>query len=79
MSKRWGEPTWYFFHTFIEKIGNNFYNNNSEKCINIYKTICFNLPCPICKEHAMNYIKNYKIDRMVTKELMKNGELIQTP
>ena len=44
MSKRWGEPTWYFFHTFIEKITEEFYNKNSEKCIKIYKTICFNLP-----------------------------------
>jgi len=72
MSKRWGEPTWYFFHTFIEKIGNDFYYQNSEKCIKMYKTICFNLPCPICKEHAMNYVKNNKIDSMITKELMKN-------
>lgn len=72
MSKRWGEPTWYFFHTFIEKITEEFYNKNSEKCIKIYKTICFNLPCPICKKHAMNYIKNHKIDRMLTRDLMKN-------
>jgi hypothetical protein len=71
MSKRWGEPTWYFFHTFIEKITDNFYNNNSKKCIAIYKNICNNLPCPICKEHSNNYIKKYKIDNMVTKDLMK--------
>jgi len=72
MSKRWGEPTWYFFHTFIEKIGDDFYNKNSEKIIKIYKTICFNLPCPICKSHAMTYIKTHKMDSMVTRVLMKN-------
>jgi len=71
MSKRWGEPTWYFFHTFIEKITENFYSKNNEKIIEIYKIICNNLPCPICKEHANNYIKKHKIDRMVTRELMK--------
>jgi hypothetical protein len=71
MSKRWGEPTWYFFHTFIEKITDDFYYKNSKKCIEIYKIICNNLPCPICKEHANNYIKRHKIDNMTTRVLMK--------
>jgi len=71
MSKRWGEPTWYFFHTFIEKITDAFYNSNYKKCINVYKIICNNLPCPICREHATNYLRNYKIDDMNTRVKMK--------
>jgi hypothetical protein len=71
MSKRWGEPTWYFFHVFIEKITGSHYNENHTEFIKIYKLICNNLPCPICKEHAMEYIKKHKIDNMNTRKKMK--------
>jgi len=71
MSKRWGEPTWYFFHTFIEKISANFYTNNYKECIELYETICNNLPCPICKVHAVNYLKKHNVKNMNTKTKMK--------
>jgi hypothetical protein len=71
MSKRWGEPTWYFFHTFIEKISQNFYNDNYKECIEIYKIICNNLPCPICKDHAIKYLKDNNVDKMNTRYKMK--------
>lgn len=71
MSKRWGVPTWYFFHTFIEKITEDFYNRNSKTCIDIYVKICNNLPCPICKEHATIYLKKHNIYAITTKDAMK--------
>ena len=71
MSKRWGEPTWYFFHIFIEKISPAYYNSNSQKCIKMYRNICENLPCPYCKDDAVKYINTHKIEKMITKDLMK--------
>ena len=67
MSKRWGEPTWYFFHTFIEKISPSFYNNNHKECIEIYEKICNNLPCPICSEHALKTLKSADYKLIKTK------------
>lgn len=71
MSKRWGEPTWYFFHTFIEKITPFRYSSIHVEIINIYETICKNLPCPLCRDHAMKYLKGNNIKGMVTRDKMK--------
>ena len=40
MSKRWGTPTWYFFHTFAEKITENLFNNNRQECLELLHSIC---------------------------------------
>lgn len=72
MSKRWGQPTWFFFHIFIEKISPSYYNNNSQKCIKMYKDICNHLPCPFCRTDALKYIKDNPIEKMITRDLMKS-------
>jgi len=72
MSKRWGNPTWLFFHIYIEKISPQYYNNNHKKCINIIKLICNSLPCPYCREDAVKYITNTNpIDNMITRDLLR--------
>ena len=54
----WSVPTWYFFHGLAARIDKDFYKNNYMKIwINVYQNICLNLPCPMCKRHATNYIK----------------------
>ena len=37
----------------------------------IYKKICFNLPCPHCKTHATNYVKNVHITTVNTREKLE--------
>ena len=69
--KRWGEPTWYFFHTFIEKMTDDFFVKKNKECIEIITSICHNLPCPYCKDHASAYIKKHKIENIRTREQMK--------
>ena len=32
-------------------------NVSDKECIEIYEKICNNLPCPICKSHAVKYLK----------------------
>ena len=57
MSKRWGVPTWYFFHTFAEKITENLFLSKRLECLELLEEICTNLPCPYCKEHSVDYLK----------------------
>tara|TARA_B110000211_G_C14065211_1_gene547372 strand:- start:187 stop:651 length:465 start_codon:yes stop_codon:yes gene_type:complete len=57
MSSFWGTPTWVFLHTFAEKISDDFYIKNRTDIINIVRNICEGLPCPICKSHAMEYMR----------------------
>lgn len=65
----WSVPTWYFFHGLAARIDESFYNNNYMTVwINVYQNICFNLPCPMCKRHATNYIKKSKVSDIETKE-----------
>ena len=71
MSKRWGEPTWYFFHVFAEKIVNDFYIKNKNEVDELIFSICANLPCPYCKEHAVNYLKKNKLIFVKNKEQLK--------
>ena len=35
-------------------------------------SICNNLPCPICKDHSMKYIRKSNIYKIQTKDEMKN-------
>ena len=72
MSKRWGTPTWYFFHTLAEKIHTEHFRKNKKEFIDLIITICNNLPCPICKDHSMKYIRKSNIYKIQTKEEMKN-------
>ena len=70
--KMWSRPTWFFFHGFAEKINEEFYRKNYILCWNnIIKTICNNLPCPICKSHASKYISTVKHGEINTKERLK--------
>jgi hypothetical protein len=71
MSKRWGVPTWYFFHTFSEKITETLFTNKRKECIDLLIEICNNLPCPYCRDHARDYIKKHKLDNIKTKEELK--------
>ena len=71
MSKKWSHPTWAFFHTFGEKVDESFYNRNRDICLRIIKTICGLLPCPVCRVHAMRYMKRINVQHLPTKEHFK--------
>ena len=71
MSKSWGTPTWYFFHTMVEKIKVEHYNDIKVNILGYIKKLCTVLPCPDCRDHAVNYLRNFNIGQMPTKEHMK--------
>jgi len=72
MSKTWGTPTWYFFHSFAEHIDENFYKANSTLICELFRLICLNLPCEECTKHATQYTANTLHGKFIpTKDLLK--------
>ena len=71
MSKSWGTPTWYFFHTLAEKIKENEYDGIKKDVLLHIKNICSVLPCPDCRDHAVNFMKRINIGHVNTKEQLK--------
>ena len=67
----WGNATWTLFHTLIEKIKNENYKRVGPIVFNIIKNICSVLPCPDCKQHAIEYLKPVTFKHFPTKEHMK--------
>lgn len=70
MSESWGAPTWIFFHTICEKIKQDNNNIFTELVSNI-ALICQNLPCPICTNHAIQYMKINKTNNIRTKDELR--------
>jgi len=60
MSKSWANPTWFFFHTLIEKIHPDHYSIIKNELLGQIKNICSILPCPDCANHATEYMKQIK-------------------
>lgn len=73
MSKKWGTPTWYFFHSFAENISDDFYRKNKYEICNMLRSVCSNLPCYDCNKHSIQYTRNTLHGRFVPdKESLKN-------
>ena len=56
MSSAWATPVWFFFHGMAEKVHEDFFNANKGACLNIVKTKCCALPCPMCRTAATKYM-----------------------
>ena len=81
--KPWGRITWYFIHSFCERIDEKFFNLNMEACLTIITSVCSMIPCPTCRNHAQEFLKKYPIKKLVrTKDELKNyffKHLIENP
>lgn len=67
-SMKWGEPTWFMFHTLAEKVKPEYFSMIREEFINIIVTICSNLPCPDCARHAKQYMNGVNFNTIRTKD-----------
>jgi hypothetical protein len=72
MTKSWGPPTWYLFHTLAEKIKEDHFLEMKNEILSIIKRICSNLPCPDCAGHASQKLGSLNSDGILTKEDLKN-------
>ena len=67
----WGRYTWIFFHTLAEKIKDEqFYQSKNMICSMIFN-LCSCLPCPTCKDHAMQTFRKKNIFNVRSKEELK--------
>ena len=64
----WGTPTWFLFHSLAARVNAEKYKIHYMVVWNFIKEICSSLPCPYCKQHAINYISNVRISNINTKE-----------
>lgn len=69
---KWGEPTWYFLHCLAEKIKEDEFPSIRMEILNLIYTICANLPCPDCANHASEHMKNINYKTIQTKSQLKN-------
>jgi hypothetical protein len=65
---KWGEPTWFLFHTLSVKIKESEFLRVRKELLNCIYSICVNLPCPICAEHAKQYLDNINFNTIQTTE-----------
>ena len=49
--KEWGNAVWLLFHTLAEKLKDE-YTNELPILVSHITSICSNLPCPDCQQHA---------------------------
>jgi hypothetical protein len=68
---KWGEPTWFLFHTLAEKVKEEKFQNIRIELLNTIRTICSNLPCPDCANHASEYMKKINFASIRTKQDLK--------
>ncbi len=68
---KWGEPTWFLFHTLAEKIKPEYYPDVHKELLNLIYTICSNLPCPSCAKHATQYLNAVNFNAITTKDSLR--------
>ena len=55
--KDWGNAVWYLFHTLASKLKPE-YSSEALVLFGHIRTICHNLPCPDCQEHASKVLSS---------------------
>jgi len=69
---KWGEPTWFLFHTLSHKLKPEYSHIIIEPMLHIFYTICINLPCPMCASHAKDYLNAINFNSIQTKNQLIN-------
>jgi len=68
----WGSAIWYLFHTLAEKVKPESFSYIRIELLNNMYAICTHLPCPVCSEHAKEYLNKINFNTIITKEDLKN-------
>jgi hypothetical protein len=68
---KWGEPTWFLFHTLAEKVKAEYFSVIRTDLLNNIYAICKNLPCPTCASHATQYLNGINFNTIQTKQDLK--------
>jgi hypothetical protein len=69
MSKTvWGPITWRFLHTFAAKVKESEFQNQRSNIMLVITNVCSVLPCPSCREHAMQNLRLANVNRIQSKQ-----------
>jgi hypothetical protein len=66
----WGEPIWFLFHTLAQKVKEESFPIIRLELLNSIYSICSNLPCPICTNHAVEYLDKINFNTINSKDQM---------
>ena len=69
---KWGRPIWTFFHVTAEKIKPEYFNIVVKEYLQNIILICGVLPCPICSQHASEYMRAINFNNIRTKDDLIN-------
>lgn len=64
----WGPATWYLFHTLSYKLNPLYFNELKDQLLDYFISICSNLPCPECAEHAKQELKHLDKSKITNKK-----------
>jgi len=64
----WGPSIWYLFHTLSFKLKNNYFNELKDEMLDHFISICSNLPCPECTDHAQQELKHLDKSKITNKK-----------
>jgi len=70
--KQWGNACWYLFHTLAYKLKDE-YMREIPKILDHITSICGNLPCPDCSQHAIQTLKRLNKDAIKSRESLINA------
>jgi len=68
----WGHPIWLLFHSLAYKIKEESFPLVGHELLRLIHGIATNLPCPVCSDHAREYMKNINFLAIQTKQQFIN-------
>jgi len=68
---KWGPAVWFFLHTVSVKIKDEHFQSLRTDLLSHIYSICINLPCPECSNHAKAYLDNINFNTIQTKNDLK--------
>lgn len=68
----WGKHVWNMIHSLTVLVKEEEFPRIRTELLNLLFLICSNLPCPICSDHAKEYLKGINFNAIQTKEQFKN-------
>lgn len=65
---KWGRPVWTFFHVTAQKIKPEYFNLVIKDYLQFILLICGTLPCPICSNHASEYMRAINLNNIRSRD-----------
>lgn len=64
----WGPAIWYLVHTLSFKVKTNHFHELKDELLDHFVSLCYNLPCPDCTEHAKQELKHLDKSKITNKK-----------